>query len=225
MSIIWRCLGQSDGQLIDIPVVSATKMNILYKGIDNPISIAVPNISCSDLHVTVANGTLTGGDCKYSINPDKVGLAYIIIMTIKDKDTTVLGKSEFRVNYVPFPVATLCGRSNEIDKEQVLNCRGLVLRFKDICVRPSHKVTQYDLVVIEGDCITKRLTSTQAKLTDEMKDALKRIEPGDIIVFENIKAINPNETITLTDLAAPQEHTTSLPGEPIDINDLRLIVK
>ena len=217
---------QADERLGDKPVISATKMNILYKGVDNPVSIAAPNYSCTDLHVVANNGTLKGRDCQYSINPDKLGLAYITVKTINGRDTTILGKSEFRVKRVPSPIAALCSKwGKEIEKEQVLNCSGLRLLFEGFDYDPPHKVTQYDLVIIQGDCITKRLTSIQAKLTGEMNDALKGIEPGDIIVFENIKAINPNETITLIDLATSQEHTTSLPSEPIDINDLRLIVK
>ena len=216
------CSGQTDK-----PVISATKMNVLYKGIDNPISIAVPNYSCTDLHVTVTNGTLTGDNCEYSINPDKIGQAYITVMTIDDRDTTILGKSEFRVKRIAAPTATFCVQpwAKEIKKEQALNCLGLVLVLENLHIEVPYKVIQYDLVIIHNGCRTAPLKSVEAKLTYAMKDALKEIQTSDIIAFENIKAIDPNATINYLDPITLEEIPTLLKSKPFNLDDLRLKIK
>lgn len=38
------------------PVIAATNMNLIYRGIDNPISIAVDGISDEYLYAVVSNG-------------------------------------------------------------------------------------------------------------------------------------------------------------------------
>ena len=45
-----------------LPVVSATKMNILYAGLPNPVAIAVPGYKSEDLQVSISNGNITEGN-------------------------------------------------------------------------------------------------------------------------------------------------------------------
>ncbi len=51
--------------------VSATKMNILYVGLDNPLDIAIPNESSENISVSIDNGTV---EKSLSANKTKIDL-------------------------------------------------------------------------------------------------------------------------------------------------------
>lgn len=89
-----RCLCQH-------AVLSATKMNILYIGTENPVSFAVENIDCSKLTLAVENGNAEKtGECEYNVLVSKPGTTHIFIL--KEQDTVY--KTSYRVKYIPDPI-------------------------------------------------------------------------------------------------------------------------
>jgi gliding motility-associated protein GldM len=50
-------------------VVSADKMNVVYRGLDNPISVSLPGVSDNNLKVSAAGGRLSGKGSSYSLRP------------------------------------------------------------------------------------------------------------------------------------------------------------
>ena len=40
-------------------VVSATKMNVFYKGVDNPVSVSVPGFTADKVKATISTGSMT----------------------------------------------------------------------------------------------------------------------------------------------------------------------
>jgi gliding motility-associated protein GldM len=49
-------------------VVSPTKMNVLYMGVPNPISVSAPGVAASNLHVSISSGSLSGSNGSYEAN-------------------------------------------------------------------------------------------------------------------------------------------------------------
>src|SRR5690606_32336463 len=85
-------------------VASATRMNILYRGIDNPVDVAVPGVPCEQLHVTITNGELTGEGCRYMIRP---GGGYVVWLkaTWPTPDGLDSSRTSFHVRSIPPPQA------------------------------------------------------------------------------------------------------------------------
>jgi hypothetical protein len=207
-------------------VVSATKMNILYKGIDNPISIAVTNHPCSDIFVNVSNGIITGKGCDFSINPNKIGQLYITVMIIKGKDTITMEKKEFRVLSIPSPIATICSRfGKEIEKKYLLNCKGLNLIYENFDFICTDKIIQFNFNLYHNNCLKDKLKSNSSIFSNEILNVLKNVEEGDIVEFENIKIIKPSEKESIINIDTMEEIESNIEKEPIEINDLRLIIK
>ena len=67
-------------QTESMAVVAADKMNVLYAGIDNPVSIAVPGIPSDKIKVAITDGTITGSNGKYIVKPGR-GTAATIEVT------------------------------------------------------------------------------------------------------------------------------------------------
>lgn len=88
-------------------IIAATNMNILYKGIDNPISIAVDGISDEYIVAEVSNGNgkiRKVGKGEYIVNVDYGTYEFTIAMDCMDKDGTIFQKD-----------TTITGDNNSID--------------------------------------------------------------------------------------------------------------
>lgn len=82
-------------------VVSADKMNVVYRGLDNPISVSLPGVSDNNLNVSASGGNLTGGKGKYILKPAAGNLATINVSAKLSSGKTVNSKSTFRIKDLP----------------------------------------------------------------------------------------------------------------------------
>ena len=73
--------------------VSATMMNVLYAGIDNPVSISVPGVPTGGVTASMTNGTLTRSGDGWTARPDKVGSDAVITVSaaLFGRDSTECG--------------------------------------------------------------------------------------------------------------------------------------
>jgi gliding motility-associated protein GldM len=90
--------------------ISAEAMNVLYIGLDNPISVSVPGFKAEDVVVsmTPGSGTLTkaSGTGKYTAKVQRVqGSRTTISARVKmpDGSTREMGKMDYRIREVPNP--------------------------------------------------------------------------------------------------------------------------
>jgi gliding motility-associated protein GldM len=104
-----------DGKPVDVPfessysvipepgdaVVSADKMNVVYRGLDNPISVSLPGVSDNNLKVFASGGNLSGSNGKYSIKPGDGGIATINVSATLSSGKTVNSKATFRIKDIP----------------------------------------------------------------------------------------------------------------------------
>lgn len=97
-----------------LAVVSPTKMNVLYRGLDNPVSVSVPGVASS-------NVTLQGPGAKavspgqYVIDPSSVQgrtAKYTPVARMPDGTTRSFSPQEFRIKSVPQPQGQIRGQSS-----------------------------------------------------------------------------------------------------------------
>ena len=93
-------------------VISPTKMNVIYIGIENPISISVPGVPNEKVKVSVAGGGLTvnkatGSGEQYIAKATTQGEATITCSADFDGKTMTMGAQKFRIKRVPDPVAMI----------------------------------------------------------------------------------------------------------------------
>ena len=87
--------------------VSATMMNMLYAGYQNPISVSVPGVPKNKVNATMSGGTLTKkGEGEYIATPSKVGEDVVITVTADNQGRSQeMGKFTFHVRKLPDPTA------------------------------------------------------------------------------------------------------------------------
>src|SRR5574344_190769 len=94
-----------------VAVVSLSKMNVVYAGIDNPVSISVPGVDSRMVipHIVGAGATISkdpaGGAGDYVIRASKIGKISVQVDAKPDgKNTRNMGAKELRIKRIPKPV-------------------------------------------------------------------------------------------------------------------------
>ena len=175
--------------------VSATKMNVVYRGIDNPI--AVGGGVGGEISATATSGTLTRtGNGTYNLRP---GEANEVTINVSSAGSS-LGSMKFRVKDLPKPEAVIRNVVNGlVSKSALLAANRVEAEMKDFDFDGVH----YDVVGYTFRYKTKAGTTKEAKansgtFTDEIKNAISGSNVGDMFVFTAIQVRgNDGKTKTL----------------------------
>jgi len=166
----------------NIAVVSADKMNVVYRGLPNPISIAVPN--CKSFTVT-AQGLSKVSEGKYILIPGS-GIETIIILDIILNDgSSIKEEHKFRIKNIPLLYGKINGlHCNQsillMSKKELINSELTIGFLKEFVYEFNFELKQFaveitnKLIVIGGnkftneviDLINKLPVNSRFKITD-----------------------------------------------------------
>ncbi len=171
--------------------VSADKMNVLYIGVDNPLSVSAAGIPLKDVSASCPGcGLKKSGPGKYIARPTKQGKVTVSI-TANGK---TMGTQEFRIKRIPDPVPMIGTKRNgqpistgELGAQTYLRA---VLDGFDFDAK--FNVLSYDMMLAAPGKASVRHRANGPNFTAEMKRDIGRVRPGWFIVCYNIKAKGPD---------------------------------
>jgi len=193
---------KQDGDEIEVPVknsfatiskpnaalIAADKMNVVYRGVANPMSISIPGIPNNKVSAS-ASGLRKSSGSKYVMNPGKGRTVTITASGTLPDGQRVSSRSEFRIKDIPRPAGSIrgetgaakMGRSN-LEKSTV----GAILEDFDFDLNLKvsgfkFKVPGQPTVVVRG-----------GRLDARAKSALKRAKRGDAVQIFDINAFISN---------------------------------
>ena len=175
--------------------VSATKMNVVYRGINNPI--AVGGGVGGEISASASSGSLTRtGNGTYNLLP---GAADEVTISVTSGGSS-LGSMKFRVKDLPKPTALIRNVQNGlVSKSALLAANRVEAEMKDF----DFDGVKYDVVGYTFRYKTKAGTTKEAKassgaFTDEIKNAISGSNVGDTFLFTAIQVRgNDGKTKTL----------------------------
>ncbi len=178
-------------------VISATKMNVFYEGVDNPVEISAAGVSGSALDIRVDNNTASYkkvGD-KYVFTPKPGfagGVAKISVHADIGGRKQRLGGMDFRIKRVPNPIASVGGLNEGTIKKSVLVAQSGVFAEMgdDFDFDLTFKVTGFTVSTIRNGFLVDA-TSKSASFTSEQNELIKGIARGAKVFIENIRAVGP----------------------------------
>ena len=175
--------------------ISATKMNVLYIGVPNPVSISVPGASNEQVMATISGGggTLTKatGSGNYIVNVTTIGTCKISASAKMGTASKPMGSMDFRVKKVPDPVAYIANkRGGTITKQELIAAGGLTSRMEGFDFELSCPITGFTLTVKRGSDLISA-SSTSSRYTGEMSNFLNGVSRGSKVWFEDIRARGP----------------------------------
>jgi gliding motility-associated protein GldM len=171
-------------------VVSADKMNVLYIGVANPISVSAPGVAKDDIKVSMNGGRLSGSGGKYVATVSSIGEATITVAGAKG---SVLGSTKFRVKRIPPPKAVYAGKSGGTTSAANIKAQDRVYaRLDNFDFDAKFSVTHFTLLIVKPrqDAIIK--SGSSGTLTADMRSALSSVTPGSTVVFRDITAVGPD---------------------------------
>ncbi|RYY33974.1 MAG: gliding motility protein GldM [Sphingobacteriaceae bacterium] len=175
-------------------VVSPDKMNVLYIGVPNPISVSAPGIAKEKLRVTIQGGSVSGSNGKYTATVSSIGTAKVTVSgEIAPGKTQVLGTTEFRVKRIPDPKAMFAGKSS--GSTSSANIRGqdrLFARLENFEFDAKFNVTRFSLLLAKPRQDVIKVTSTGGTVSPQMRAALNTVTPGTKVIFTDIIAVGPD---------------------------------
>ena len=169
--------------------VSPTKMNVLYAGLPNPVSISVPGISSRDIQVTMQNGRIERTADGFLAYPEKVGVnAIISVSATIDKTVKQMGSMQFRVKRVPNPMATVAGKNEGlISKNQLIAEQGVFAEIPDFDFEMKFQVLSFVVSTSKGGFIVDKATNG-ARFSQEQRDLMNGLARGSRLYIDNIVA-------------------------------------
>lgn len=184
--------------------VSATMMNLLYAGIDNPISISVPGVAMTDVTATMTNGTLSRKGNQWMAHPSKIGEDAVVTVTATiDGVSRPVSTTTFRVKQLPDPTAFITfkgeGGATErykgnrpLNRNSLLASPGIEAAIDDDILNIDFKVISFETVFFDqmGNAIPE--VSDGASFSRRQKDRIKRLGKGKRFYISHVRAIGPD---------------------------------
>jgi len=175
--------------------IAATEMNLLYKGIDNPMSISVPGFAASDVKISAPGLKLVskGGGLYNATVPSSTSREVTITASItKDGKTKTVGSEKFRVRSLPQPTAQLGGIPNDglpKGKAAVGAQTSIIASMgAGFAYNLNYRVEGFKMIIAYKRKPPVMASSNSGVLTSQMKGMMRSASAGDRILIEGIRA-------------------------------------
>ncbi len=177
-------------------VVSPTKMNVFYRGLDNPVEVSVPGVPTEKLEISISNASKSGSNGVFMVKPGNGQTCDISVSAEMNGKKQNFGKKEFRVKNVPDPKPFFGGKtgSDAIPKRDLLAAGGIIAEMENFEFDLRFTVVSYVVSatirgnVVEANCGGPALSSDAKKIRQELKSGQK-------IYFEKIKVKGPDGSV------------------------------
>ncbi len=186
-------------------VIAATKMNVLYLGVDNPLDISIPGVSPDKVSATISKGSIKSvGSGSYVAQPGG-GTATCEITVYAEGEgrrKQAMGTKTFRVKKVPPPFPRVIGVTGKsVERNQLAASLGVVAEMpQDFDFELKYKVVGFKLSSTIGGFLQEK-ESTSSRFTEEQKKIIGSLRTGNQVAITDVKAVGPSgEVVELTDM-------------------------
>jgi len=178
--------------------ISPTKMNVVYRGVDNPVAISASGKADSQLDIKISNGKLIRTDTGYIVN-DLPPEAYETTISVYADDAgskKFMGEQLFRIKSLPDPLAKVLGADldGNITKKRLLTNPFLICALPDyVDFKYNFKVTSFTMIVPTsgGGQYVSTEKAEGMIFTEKMKSLIESLGKDDIIIFQDIRVKGP----------------------------------
>jgi len=173
--------------------ISATKMNVFYLGLDNPIDISAPGVAKDQIQASVTNGTLRKAPQGWIVRPSKLGTSKVSVTANVDGNTQAMGSMEFRVKQVPTPIAMIGGQSSGTIRKVALSATsGIRADLENFDFDVSVVVDSYTFSYIQDNGLIAIIKAKGNRFTPEVKQKFQSLSRNSKVFFEDIRVKMPD---------------------------------
>jgi hypothetical protein len=164
-------------------IISADKMNVVYRGVPNPISISVPGIASNKVNAS-APGMSKVGDGKFMLKAGSGSEVKINVVATMPDGKTMSSAQVFRIKGLPAPTGKVGGSDKNSGPKNNLEVCTITATMEDFDFPVNVNVTQFNIkvpgqptIVVSGN-----------KMDGRARAAIAKASRGDIVIISEIKA-------------------------------------
>ena len=164
-------------------IISADKMNVVYRGVPNPISVSVPGIASNKVNAS-APGMTKVGDGKFMLKPQSGAEVKISVTATMPDGKPMSSAQVFRIKGLPAPTGKVGGTDKNKGPKSNLEVCSVTAVMEDFDFPVSVNVTQFNIkvpgqptIVVSGN-----------KMDSRARAAIAKASRGDIVIISEIKA-------------------------------------
>ena len=162
--------------------ISADKMNVVYRGVNNPMTISFAGVSNDKVKANAAGMTGTNG--KYVLRPGAGSTVMINVSATLPDGKVVSDKKEFRIKGLPAPTGKVRGMVAASGPPSNLEVVTITAEMEDFDFPVTANVTQFNVKVPGQPTIVVQ----GSKMDGRAKAAIKKAGRGDVVIISEIKA-------------------------------------
>ena len=164
-------------------IISADKMNVVYRGVPNPISISVPGIASNKVNAS-APGMTKVGDGKFMLNAGSGSEVKITVNATMPDGKAMSSAQVFRIKGLPAPTGKVGGNTANKGPKSNLEVCSVTAIMEDFDFPVSVNVTQFNIKVPGQPTIVV----SGSKMDGRARAAIAKASKGDVVVISEIKA-------------------------------------
>ena len=164
--------------------ISADKMNVVYRGVNNPISVSFAGIAADKVSASGPGLSAASGKGKYNMSPGAGNEVKIVVTGTLPNGETVSDNKTFRIKGIPGPTGTIRGETGVVKgPKSNLEIATIGAKLEDFdfevglnVIGFNLKITGQPTVVVQGD-----------RLNAQCKSVLSKATRGDQVTISEIK--------------------------------------
>ncbi|MDF1573906.1 MAG: gliding motility protein GldM [Bacteroidales bacterium] len=180
--------------------VSATGMNVFYRGIPNPVEISVGGVAERDVVAQISSGNIKRvGSGTYEVKPgvgsDK---ATVSVFANIQGQRKLMSRADFRVYDLPKPDAVvegIPGSSGALTVGRLSQLQNVRAEAKDFVFEVDYKVESFEVAFMGSGGIWSSMPSSNDRFTSQQKELFRQLRSGQRVMIEKIKASGPDGVI------------------------------
>ena len=188
--------------------VSASLMNVLYAGFENPVSISVPGVANNKISASIASGKGTiksDGAGGYIVVPSQVGEDIAIGVTAQNEEgrNQSMGQYIFRVRQLPDPTPFIEFKDKDgntqryrggtaFSKQALMSTNGIIAAIDDGLLNIGFKVLSFETVFYDNMGNAIPMLSQGANFTERQKDMFRNLSRGKRFYISHVRAVGPD---------------------------------
>ena len=173
--------------------LSADKMNVVYIGVDNPISVAAAGVSSNELKVSSNDMSISGSAGKYTARATKQNMSASINVSAGSLNQSF----PFRVKRIPDPFAQLPlpqqGRGGAIGNGTFKAVSGLVAILDNFDFDARCTIQSFNFTYLAKRQDPVLYPNQGGSYNSNVSGAVQKAKPGDTYYFDEVKARCPGD--------------------------------
>ncbi|WP_339834811.1 GldM family protein [uncultured Flavobacterium sp.] len=168
-----------------LSIISLDKVKVVYRGVDNPITVAVAN--AKEYWVSGPGVSETDELGKYIVRPGS-GTELKIIVAIKLQDNSIVTEEHvYQIKGLPMPISTLNSHFStqgylEFSIDELKDAK-VGVKFVDFLFKYSNNVSQFTIIIPKHE----PLTIEGNIINEEALGFIKKAKKKDYIIINSIK--------------------------------------